>query len=423
MALGILGLGVSGLAALKLALKNQEQVYAINQGEPESWECYSELESLMNTQHMLAQKEELEVELDELIISPGVDPRIPFISKLRSKGVKIISEIEYASRFIEIPIIGITGTNGKTTTCTLLALALEMLGKKTFLGGNIGNALSLLPLSSEEFDYAVVELSSFQLEAIETFRPKVACILNISKSHSERYENSIEYAQAKFNIIKNLQNTDVFIYPQNCFGLDEKVFNHYCHKVEVTQEMIMATQTLLDFSQMKVVGEHYPEMFTFLRLILEKLNLFSTEALEEIIKNFTGLEHRIEFVKDDGKRVFYNDSKSTNLASTVNAIRSFKGPVHLIMGGQLRENDISDFERLINIQERISSLFLFGESSDLIMQNFPHAFRYKKIEQFVDAFEDVTEGVLLYSPGFPSFDMFKNYKERGKSFKNAVLKV
>ncbi|MBL7663885.1 MAG: UDP-N-acetylmuramoyl-L-alanine--D-glutamate ligase [Bacteriovoracaceae bacterium] len=422
MKLVIFGMGVSGVSALKLALKKKYEVSVVNQGEPLTWKCFEEIQKILPPEKMFEQDEAEAVfkSADEIILSPGIPSTLPILHSALKKGVKIVSEIEFAARHIQIPLLAVTGTNGKTTFCTLLAKALEMIDKKVFLGGNIGIALSELAMSEKKYDYAVVEVSSFQMETIEKFHPKVAVILNISLSHTERYTNIRDYGLAKLNIAKN-QNTDDFFISTKLDSFEKEVANIKASKTLINKSYL---ETLpLDFSKMKTKGNHYQYSYAFLFQIFKNLELpKAKEILQNLVNNFEGLPHRIEFVEEKRNLFFYNDSKSTNIASTIAALESFEDKVWLILGGQMRDPNLSFLQELFKMKDKIQKVLLMGHSTEKAYEALNSGLPCVKCFDFEGVFKYLKqqEGSVLFSPAFPSFDLFKNYQDRGDKFKNYV---
>jgi len=353
----------------------------------------------------IAQSEIIEsnIKFDLIFKSPGV-PWLAELNYFKSTGLPILGEFELVSLLSNIPIIAITGSNGKTTVCSMLKKAFDLLEVDVFLGGNIGHPYS--KILKEKFEYAIVEASSFQLELIKTFAPLVGVVLNIVEHHQERHPNLDHYEKAKFNIFKNMNELCHLIIPEEL-------------KTKIKGEFKVSTPKVdRDYSQMKVVGEHNIKNFQFVEEILNVLG-FDTAVMESLIPSFTGVEHRIEFIGKYQGSSIYNDSKSTNINSTLIAIKSFedKSKIKLLLGGKLRSDDVEEF-REIKKYLADEQILLFGESKKLLSK----IFKSVQADSFEDFFQknlDYPE-IILFSPGFPSYDQFRNYEERGKTFKELM---
>jgi len=255
----IFGMGKSGKAALELAKKLNQDLYAVNKGPVDSWYYAEKIENVVESCSCYSEDDFAQHfhKMDEIVISPGIPTTHPALKNAVEKGVKILSEIEYAYlQSQDIPVIAITGTNGKTTTTTMIAEALKKAGKKVFCGGNIGIPYCDLPLSGEKVDYAVIEVSSFQLETIHEFHPKIGLILNVFPNHSERYDDVHDYAKAKFRLLKNMTKDDHLILGlENPYLNDIK--NHPAQRDYFQKGDLPKTfKEKFSFTQAKVVGEH-----------------------------------------------------------------------------------------------------------------------------------------------------------------------
>ncbi len=339
---------------------------------------------------------------DLILKSPGV-PWIDQLAFFRNSDTLIIGEMELISLLDDTPIIAITGSNGKTTTCTMLKEAFDLLDKKTFLGGNIGIPYS--EILNGEYEFAILEVSSFQLELIETFRPEVAVILNVFENHMERYDSLDEYKQAKFNIFKNFDSNDKLI-----------IANELRNDLKVDFFVKFLNHGSLDFSKMKVVGDHNKLNFQAVFEVLTSLDL-NTFILDELIENFLGIDHRIQFVHESNGVSYYNDSKSTNLVATMTALKSFKdqSQIALMLGGQLRDNDVSSYQEILSILNK-DQIFLYGESKDLLSKEFDLHRKFESFEEILNSDDLKNYSIVLLSPGFPSYDQFSNFTERGADF-------
>lgn len=413
MKIAIWGLGVSGLGALKyLGQENQHELFVINQGDISSWYEKLELSSYIEKSRCFEQKDLKNLPRPDLIIlSPGIDQRIPELKAF--SDVRKICDIEYVSSFIQKPIIAITGTNGKTTTVTMIEEALEHAGKRVFLGGNIGYSPFEAMDNLEEYDYFVFEMSSFQLELIEKFKPSFAAILNISPSHMERYDSFKNYVRAKLNISNNQSDEDLILLSHSLMDLDTKA-----EKLEIKP------LENYDFSQAKIIGDHMRENFFVVEQVLEFFEISNaSKIMQEFINSFSGVRYRLQYLGTLRGVDFYNDAKSTNTESTISALKSFgRKNVALLLGGKLRDES-QDFVPGLKSVECEVSLFLFGESRDFLRDQLEDSFRVFVKERLDDLIEYIVFSeydVVLFSPGFPSFDQYKNYKERGDHFERII---
>ncbi len=428
----IFGMGKSGKAAVALAKKLRQDLYAVNRGKPEDWyhaenmghlieicSCYSEEDFAQHFHKM-----------DEIVISPGIPVTHPSLAKAVEKGVPILSEIEYAWRLCKgIPVIAITGSNGKTTTTTMIADALKKAGKKVFCGGNIGVPFCDLPLSGEKPDYAVIEVSSFQLETIHDFHPVIGLILNVVPNHSERYDSVHDYAKAKFRLLNNMKASDFLILGSENPYLDD-IKNHPVQMSHFTKGNL-PSEFRFDFSRAKVKGEHNEANFFAAWKVLQRLCIPDLQALfQEFINEFPGVAHRLEFVLSKDGLSVYNDAKSTNLTATETAIKAFKddpAPLHLIIGGKLRNETDKMLPGLLPYKDEIDTIFTIGDVTERVFEELKEHFLVVKAKDMKTVFELVKggslKGNLVLSPAFPSFDQFKNYVDRGEKFKQWAREV
>jgi UDP-N-acetylmuramoylalanine--D-glutamate ligase len=424
----IFGMGKSGKAALELAKKKKFEVYAVNKGPVESWYAAENLEPLIDTCSCFTEEDFKEhfPKMDEIIISPGIPVTHPCLELAVKKGVKISSEIEFAYRETkEIPVIAITGTNGKTTTTTMLKEALEMAGKKVFCGGNIGIPYCELALSQEKVDYAVIEVSSFQLETIHEFHPIVGLILNIFPNHSERYDRVKDYALAKFRLLTNMTQEDHLVLGTENPYLDE-IKNHPSEKSFFTKgKLPLEFLKTFDFNNARVKGEHNEANFYAAYRVLEILEIENLNSLfQKFINSFSGVAHRLEFVLESEGLKIYNDAKSTNILATSTAIKAFKNseePLYLILGGKLRSEGDKLLSDLLPFKTQIQCIYTIGDVTERLFDELKNDFKVIKSQDLKSVFKDVKEkklrGNLVFSPAFPSFDQFKNYVDRGEKFK------
>ncbi|MES2526822.1 MAG: UDP-N-acetylmuramoyl-L-alanine--D-glutamate ligase [Bdellovibrionota bacterium] len=422
----IFGMGKSGQAAVALAKKLRQDLYAVNRGKPEDWYHAENLDKLLEICSCYSEEDFAQHfhKMDEIVISPGIPVTHPSLAKAVEKGVPILSEIEYAWRLCkDIPVIAITGSNGKTTTTTMITEALKKAGKKVFCGGNIGIPFCDLPLSGDKPDYAVIEVSSFQLETIHDFHPVIGLILNVVPNHSERYDSVHDYAKAKFRLLNNMKASDLLILGSENPYLED-IKNHPVAKTSFTKGKL-PSEFRFDFSQAKVKGEHNEANFFAAWKVLQRLNIPDLQNLfQEFINEFPGVAHRLEFVLSKNGLSVYNDAKSTNLTATETAIKAFKddpAPLHLIIGGKLRNETDKMLPGLLPYKNEIDTIFTIGDVTERVFEELKEHFLVVKAKDVKTVFElaknGSLKGNLVLSPAFPSFDQFKNYVDRGEKFK------
>jgi UDP-N-acetylmuramoylalanine--D-glutamate ligase len=422
----IFGMGKSGQSAVALAKKLRQDLYAVNRGKPEDWYYAEKLDKLVEICSCYSEDDFAQHfhKMDEIVISPGIPTTHPALTKAVEKGVPILSEIEYAWRVSkDIPVIAITGSNGKTTTTTMIAEALKKAGKKVFCGGNIGVPYCELPLNDLKPDYAVIEVSSFQLETIHDFHPIIGLILNIVPNHGERYDSVHDYAKAKFRLLKNMNGNDFLIMGRENPYLDD-LKDHPVEKTYFKKGML-PSEFRFDFSEAKVKGEHNEANFYAAWKVLQRLGLPDLQNLyQEFINDFPGVAHRLEFVLKKNDLSIYNDAKSTNLTATETAINAFQhdpAPLHLIIGGKLRNEADRMLPGLLPYKNEIDTIFTIGDVTERLYDELKDHFLVVKAGELKSVFKFAKEGKLkgnlVLSPGFPSFDQFKNYVDRGEKFK------
>lgn len=375
---------------------------------------------------------------DLIVLSPGFDINSPLLDAARKRGVEIISEIELASRFNTAPIIAVTGTNGKSTTTTLIGKILEQAGRKVKVGGNIGIPFISF-IDNEPKDFIVLEVSTFQLEGIEQFKPHIGVLLNITPDHLNRHKTMEHYAELKGRIALNQTENDFLILNQDDpvvldAGRDKRGRKRYFSmKTEVDAGAFLENKTLmLKQGGIKqavcAVNELKPVMQWQIENILAAVAAtalagISTSTIAATIKNFSGLEHRLEWVRKLRGVDFVNDSKGTNIGSVQKSLRSFDQPIILIAGGQDKGSDFSPLKDLF--KEKVKHLVLIGEAKTKIRKLLNGSFSYEEADSLETAVnravcKAVAGDVILLSPACASFDMFKDYEDRGRQFKAIV---
>jgi len=371
---------------------------------------------------------------DLAVISPGVPPKNSVYNALMQANVKMVSEVEFSYLFCKGKVIGITGSNGKTTVTALTNHILQKSGINSVACGNFGVPFSKALIDNDFNGVYVVELSSFQLELIDKFKPSAAAILNLSPDHLDRYESCKDYYLAKFNIFKNMTSTDSCFVNKDDVELRKfkKLLPENCKFVGFESEGFSVTdygvlyegKDFITFNDIKLKGLHNLYNIAFAASLAKSVGVKKNDILEGV-KTFSPISHRLEFVREINGVEFYNDSKATNFDAVVKAINSFDS-IHLIAGGKFKGGDFDAVKSAAH--ERVKRFYLIGESENLFYEEFSPMFNCEKcgtLENAVKcAFKFSVEGdVILLAPGTASFDQFKNYEERGNSFKKIVMEL
>ncbi|MCX8123123.1 MAG: UDP-N-acetylmuramoyl-L-alanine--D-glutamate ligase [Spirochaetes bacterium] len=380
----------------------------------------------------------LDAGFDEIVISPGVPQSIPLIQEAKAKGIPVISEIELAYRYGKSYIVGITGTDGKSTTTMLTAHCLKATGFDAHPCGNIGIPYVSIVDELAQGSVAVIELSSFQLETIHTFKPDVAIFTNLTPDHLDRYDSLEDYFNAKMNISKNQGSSDYFIVNSD----DEFVITHlpplqatqYSFSLQKEAECyyrdgaIYCTlngkhQLIAKAEKFKILGLHNVQ--NAMAAILATLSIakkankeINLTQLEQALYSFEGLPHRVQMVGVFQGRSFINDSKATTVGAVIMALKSIPANVILILGGRAKGDDYSRLKNFF--KGKVKALILIGETKDEFAKLFydiPHIKAHTMEDAVIKAMGVSTQGdTILLSPACASFDMYKNYEERGNDF-------
>jgi len=435
----VVGLGRSGAAAAAFLAERGARV-TVNDAKPES-ELSAAAELRAKSIEVVAgsHPSELFTQADVIVASPGVPLALDPFQAARTAGVPVISEVELAARFIRGRLIGITGSNGKTTTTTLIGELLKQAGLPTQVGGNIGTPLITLVDGSRDDGFTVIELSSFQLEAIERLRLFAAVLLNITPDHLDRYASMEDYAAAKARIFLNQTPKDWAILNADdervkAMSAKTKARIIYFSRKEVMLSGIFLgndqiisrvdgiEHTLLYRSQIKLRGEHNLENVMAALAVGEACGV-SPESMRATIRNFKGVEHRLEFVAEIEGVKFYNDSKATNVDAATKSLEAFSGRVTVILGGKDKGSDYAPLAPLI--RERCAHVILIGAAANKIaaaLNGTRPLHRAATMPEAVDlGFELSRAGdTVLLAPACASFDMFDNFEHRGRVFKEAV---
>ena len=427
--IGIIGAGKSGVASCNLALKFGYKVILSDICKDKEINIKENSNLIIET----GKHSDRLLDCDILVISPGIPASLDIVKRASSKNIPVIGEIEFASWFTKSDILAITGSNGKSTACMMLHNILLEAGISSFLGGNIGTAFSENLL--REFDLNlnncvhVLELSSFQIETLDRFRSKIACILNISEDHLDRYKDMNSYITAKLGIIKF---SDKIVYDLNDPVLNKKLkgtvntekINHKSSKYKISGDSMYSDGKLMfSLSDTSFIGNHN------LLNALNAATIASLYGVDDIhiknsMKKIKPLPHRLEFIGKIGSTRFYNDSKSTNIQSTIKALESFGENVVLILGGL---NKGSDFSDLVPSLSPVNKIYCYGESGEEILSQLDIGFSIKYLNNFSEcvkkSIQDASSNeTVLLSPGCASFDQFCNFEERGDLFREIVLR-
>jgi len=442
MKIVVLGGGESGCGAAYLAKKKGLEVFLSDKGAIK--DNYKQFLKEHEIEFEEGNHDEARILSAEWIVkSPGIPKKAEMIQKINEKGIRISSEIEFASEFTNAKIIAITGSNGKTTTTSLIYYILKNDGMNVGLGGNIGYSFAK-QVADENHEYYVLEVSSFQLDDIQNFRPYISLLLNLSKDHLDQYNyNYEEYAMAKFRIAENQENDNFFIYNK-----DDEMSKNILEKFEIKAKMIpFSTKEKLNeggfidneqlvvklhdkFSmkveELSLMGSHNVAN-SLAASIAGKILEITNESIRNSLMTFQAVEHRLELVTEIEGVKFINDSKATNVNATYYALESMKTPTVWIVGGQDKGNDYSEIEDLV--KRKVKAVVCLGIDNQKII-NF-----FKDKKEFIYDTSSMKEAVeiskslatkgdtVLLSPCCASFDLFKSYEDRGRQFKEQVLKA
>jgi len=432
--IGILGLGKSGYWSAKLAKSLKNNVF-VSDSSTDVNEIFVDDLKMLGVDVEIGIHSNKILESDLIIKSPGIPNDSEIMNKINSEKIPVISEIEFAGNHSKTKNICITGTNGKTTTVSLVT---EILSKEmnVLKSGNIGIPFSKIVLENKlydqnDIDYCILELSSFQLEHCSKLKKEISVILNISLDHMDRYNSFEDYFETKIKIFENakyclfnyddnflnerIKSNDKNIIPFSIRA--EKGYYYYDKNKILSNEHSMS----IDIDDISLKGIHNISNIIIAAEIARRVGI-DHENIHRVIREFEGLEHRFEhFISYNGID-FINDSKSTNIDSAKKALESISGKVILILGGIPKEDDFSDISLF---EKSILKIIVYGEASHKIYNSLPKDISLERIEKFEDAVQVAIESavensVVLLSPACASFDQFDNYEERGKKFKNIV---
>ena len=449
----VIGLARSGVAACRLLQEAGAQVTVADRKEPR--DLGGMLVNIDRSRVRVAVGADYESSLDAadlIVISPGVPYRMDALERVRRRGIKVIGELELASWFLTAPILAVTGTNGKSTTITLIGRMLAAQGKRAFVGGNLGTALSEAAWTAlramkqgqpDPYDYLAVEVSSFQLETIDRFHPWIASVLNVTVDHQDRYDSLDHYLAAKRRIFENQTTTDFAL-----FNLDDERVAEMGQRVSARRlgftrrqpiendldggtylegDLIVTTvtgrrQEICRRNEIRMLGHHNVENVMAAATYASVWGC-PVEVIRHVVTTFPGLEHALELVRERRGVRFVNDSKGTNVDATLKALEGIDNPIWLIAGGRDKGGD---FARLTEaVHRRVKRVIVIGEAAPILRNVWSGVTEISDAATLQEAVELASRGavageVVLLSPACASFDMFTDYQDRGRQFKAAV---
>jgi len=436
----VIGMGKTGIASARFLGKQGAKVVVVDEKPQGKWG--REFDEIAR-EEWIAIGDYNRIDVLEgaamVVPSPGIPPDNKLLVESLKRNISVISEIELAYRFIRVPIIAVTGTNGKTTTTALLGEILKHSAKKVFVGGNIGNPLIEYAETIQQDDFIVAEISSFQLQWIEKFHPFIALLLNVTSDHVNYHGSFSEYRRVKARIFANQNGQDFAILNAADKEQDDMADFIKARVVKFSSRDILREGISVEdkkivlrvpgmdeeaypLSMINLPGAHNTEN-VMAAIAAARLCGCSQEEIINAVSAFRGLPHRIEFAGEKQSIKFYDDSKGTNVGSVLRALETFPQPVILLLGGRDKEGDFNILKPML--EAKAKKVILFGEAREriasLIGNQVPVLQKTKLREAIEVAYRDAQPGdVVLLSPGCASFDEFENYKERGNYFKKIV---
>ena len=435
----VVGLGKSGVASALFLHKRGARVSVSDAKSPE--QLRNEIPALLDAGITVETGEHGERtfrEQDLIVVSPGVPFDMPQLARARERGVPIIGEVELASRFLKGNIVAVTGSNGKTTTTTLAGDVIAASGRDTLVGGNIGTpAISFVDTATDQ-TWVVLEISSFQLESIETFRPRIAAVLNVTPDHLDRHYSFENYTAAKARVFENQTENDSAVLNADdptCVAMVKNVKSRvywfsrlrevergaFVRGKEIVWRDDKREQSILPVSDISLKGAHNLEN-VLAAVCIGMLVKAEPAAIRRAVEEFRAVEHRLEYVGSVRGVEYYNDSKATNVDATIKAIQSFPGRLHLILGGKDKGSDYTVLNELLS--QRAKRVYTIGAAAAKIESQLRgvELLHSETLEAAVKrASEEAEAGdVVLLAPACASFDQFESYEHRGRVFKELV---
>ncbi|MCB0832971.1 MAG: UDP-N-acetylmuramoyl-L-alanine--D-glutamate ligase [Bacteroidetes bacterium] len=439
----VIGAGKSGLSAARLLKKHGATVLITESAEKESKSTEENMLQQLNIEYEFGGHSQRALSADFAVISPGVPSTIDLVVKMRDRGIPVYSEIELASRWLKGTTVAVTGSNGKTTTTTWLGEMFKASGRPWIVAGNIGMPLSDLAESSTDETLVALEISSFQAEGLTHFRPTIGVWMNLSADHMDRYTSINAYYRAKRKLFEQQNMDDLLLYNADdeavaelTRGLKSKLIpfsldikpdeGAYVQNEILTVARNGASHEVIPVAELGIPGRHnqYNAMASALAAWCAGVSI---DIIRNVLKEFRGVEHRLEKVRTIHGVTYFNDSKATNVDSTAVAIRSFsREKIVLIMGGKHKGAPYSPLVPLF--KNRVKDLVVIGEAGDLIRKELGNSTTVHDADSMIQAVEKAHSlaaagDIVLLSPACASFDMFLNYEDRGRQFKRAVMEL
>ena len=437
----VLGLGRSGISAANLLARMGCRVIVTEKKEREHVPGGAAIFEPGVEIHWGGHPAELFEKSDLVIVSPGVPTDLAPLARSRSRGIPVIGEMELAFRLTTVPWVAVTGSNGKSTTVTLLDLMARLGGVKVATGGNLGTPATSFVEDEKKLDFLIAEVSSFQLETVETFRPRIAALLNLSPDHLDRYPGMAQYVEAKARVFSLMGSGDTAVFNADDPGTvviaaaasaEKLPFSRSscpgkgvfveggCIRIRDGRE----TREIVSVRSIALTGTHNLENSLAATAVAWKMGIPARETAQAL-RTFGGLEHRMELVGHFRGVPVYNDSKGTNVGATLRSLEGLGGQVILILGGKDKG---TPYEPLLEpIQRKVQLLILLGEAADRMEKSFRGAARILRVRDLdravKEAMKEARHGTeILFSPACSSFDMFSSFEERGRAFKEAAAK-
>lgn len=440
----VVGMARSGVAAAQLLVKHGAHVIVNdNKTREELGDALAPLDTLPVTWALGRPAAELLDGIDALVISPGIPDTVPFVKTAREMGVYVLGELELAYQLAPGEMVAVTGTNGKTTTVSLLGEIFKNAGRVSYVVGNIGYPYSHAALTAKKDDVFVCEVSSFQMETADTFHPKAAALLNITEDHLNRHGTMAEYTRMKMRVFANQTADDVAVFNADdpalnelrgqvkaqvmLFSRKQKVDNGaYVQDGQIVISHGGAVKPVCDVTEVRIPGPHNLENALAATCVAAAMGV-PAPVIRHTLRTFQGVEHRIEFVRElDGVR-YINDSKGTNVDSTIKAVQTMNRPTTIILGGYDKHCDFTPLAKEMVASPMIREAVLIGVTADqiertLIACGFTAIHRANTLEDAVNQCRTLSSDGwnVLLSPACASFDMFPDYEARGRIFKEIV---